>query len=73
MNDMMFTTKTVVEARLILKELDWLVRCFEDLRRFSNLSAISRLGSRRLSISAIIDQIETGNRTPDLLLRKPRA
>ena len=34
-----------------LKELPqrhaWLVGCFEKLRRFSDISAISRLGSRR--------------------------
>ena len=39
-----------------------LVGCFDDLCRFSDLSAISRLG-----ISEIVAA------TPDLLLRKPRA
>ena len=31
----------------------WLVGCIEDLRRFSGISAISRLGSRRYPISEI--------------------
>ena len=32
-----------VEFGTPLKLLNWLVGCFEDLRRFSNLSTISRL------------------------------
>ena len=46
-----------------------LVGCIEDLRRFSGISAISRLESGRFWNSSD----EAGNRTPDLLLRKPRA
>ena len=34
-------------ARVSISYLDWLVGCFEDLCRFSRISAISRLGSRR--------------------------
>ena len=40
-----------------------LVGCFEDKRRFSDLSAMSRLGSRRQPISENSSG-ETGNRTP---------
>ena len=32
---------------------DWLVGCIEDLRRFSGISAILQLGSRRKPISEI--------------------
>ena len=45
----------------------WLVGCIEDLRRFSGISAVSRLGSRRWPISENSSG-ETRNRTPDLLL-----
>ena len=52
--------------------LGWLVGCIEDLRRFSSISAISRLGS--IEITNLWNSSgEVGNRTPDLLLCKPRA
>ena len=38
----------IVEISLILSStVGWLVGCIENLRRFSNILAISRLGSRR--------------------------
>ena len=40
-------------SKSFAKSSKWLVGCFEDLRRFSNISAISRLGSRRKPISEI--------------------
>ena len=45
--------------------------CFQDLRRFNNLSVISRLGSRSTPISNWSG--ETGIQSTDPLLYKPRA
>ena len=51
---------------------DWLVGCIEDLRRFSSISAISRLGNSRDNQSEI-QVARPGIEPPDLLLHKPRA
>ena len=44
----------IICSKSFTKSSKWLIGCFEDLRRFSNISAISRLGSRRLPISEIV-------------------
>ena len=49
----------------------WLVGCVEDLRHFSGISATSRLEA--VDNQSLKRSDETGNETPDLLLRKPRA
>ena len=41
-------------ANIVMPYSSLLVGCFEDLRRLNDLSAISRLGSRRLPISEIV-------------------
>ena len=51
----------------------WLFGCIEDLRRFSGISVISRLGTCEEITNIWNSSDEAGNRTPDLLLRKPRA
>ena len=47
MADAVHKTSKGIKFKASAHSFGWLVVCIEDLRRFSGISAISRLGSRR--------------------------
>ena len=58
---------------LIIEKVGWLVCCIEDLRRFEQ-RYFNHIATLKQEITNLWNSSgEAGNRTPNLLLRKPRA